>query len=404
MLSQGPDESDAASGAIQNIYLTKSKNLMPKKLILHIGGHKTGSTSIQTYLAENELHLNKHGYKFVYLDNQINLSSCIGWGQKDGAPFFYIADKQYIKLLDMLRGQPGNVILSCEDLFFLTQSIEIEKFVDGVSAFFDEISVIVYLRRQDSMAISNKAQGAKSGQSGIVFGHSNHPLPELSSAVLDYLDYLPKLDLWSSHPRINNFVVRIYDRATLVRGDVVADFLSQVGLPLNSHKVLANKSLSVAQTLFFHHLWRLGLPGDVIWQLVLAGIIPDGQKCINKPSRGGGLRFYNQFTHNNKLLLMKYGEGQQFSEDFSMYPEHEVLGQLSEEYIDACYKQIILFSMRGAASRGPSVELLRDSALLWEKNQNLANARELMELAAVRRPEGPIIKNKLKEYRKTLSE
>lgn len=124
---------------------------MKNKLILHIGFQKTGTTAIQNFLFNNARILNKYKYSYPEMQkgkfnitNGYCLRNCVtefGLGKVNNKceswKIFWDKTRDELK--------KNNVIISWEGI----STYNIDDFFSAVKNEYDNIKVIVYLRRQD---------------------------------------------------------------------------------------------------------------------------------------------------------------------------------------------------------------------------------------------------------------
>ena len=90
---------------------------------------------------------------------------------------------------------------------------------------FDEVRILVYLRRQDQVAVSHYSTLIKAGGTrGAV----------LDASVLgrNFLDYEKLLGRWSGAFGRDAMTVALFDRSAFVGGSIIPDFCARAGLPL----------------------------------------------------------------------------------------------------------------------------------------------------------------------------
>ena len=126
---------------------------MVKILYLHIGTHKTGSTAIQQYLANNFTLLEKNNLtcpKIGYVKNYPYGNHGIAW-QISGDPRlkFENYNNNLEDFYKFLEKSNKNLVISSEDFqFFNIKENSYEEFCIKVKKFDYKIKVILYLRNQ----------------------------------------------------------------------------------------------------------------------------------------------------------------------------------------------------------------------------------------------------------------
>ncbi len=216
--------------------------LQKPTLYLHIGTHKTGTSSIQMALHTHREELLKAGVLYPALNNAYN--------HRDLAVLLQ-SPEGMTKIQNWFEGiltrvnqqSISKVVISAEALYFLRMS-ELVRNRDGlrqsiiteenyreklnklralIPDFFD-IKVVVYLRRQDSLVESAYYQLVK--VSGVFSGTIGEVIEDLSV----YMDYSFILNLWAEIFGKENILVRVYEKQQLPGGSV-QDFLRVIDMP-----------------------------------------------------------------------------------------------------------------------------------------------------------------------------
>ena len=204
------------------VALTMLRCTKKKRLILHTGFGKTGTSTLQSVLAENPDQLSFHNFYYpacgrggTTAHHEIAASAR---PLNDTGYDTDISAGEYIgKLALEISKRPENSIILSSEIFSgrLTYR-EISPVLD----LFEETTVVCYLRRQDNMTMSSYQQWVKHGTQHIQFDEPLAPLPYY---------YSRSLKLWSDFVKNKGKVqVRPYERSELTNGDVVDDFLTSV--------------------------------------------------------------------------------------------------------------------------------------------------------------------------------
>jgi hypothetical protein len=196
---------------------------MPKKLILHIGANKTGSSAVQRFLSINSLALREEGIivpdsefqvaqrtqgNHVFGIQQLLDSPLDGRKRLEGA----------IDAVDVAHPEASAILLSAENL---TANPAAPSLFEGLVNRYD-IKVIIYIRRQDEYILSSWQQWYSKISADF--------WAWILSVVGVLGDWRAYLENWESVIPRDKITVRIYERSKLDGEDVVADFYSMLGI------------------------------------------------------------------------------------------------------------------------------------------------------------------------------
>ncbi|NHO64466.1 hypothetical protein G8770_02765 [Aestuariicella hydrocarbonica] len=226
-----------------------------KKLILHIGCEKTGSTSIQNFLNVNRgglerdnkillptsLGKDNHIQLAVYAcDEDKGLSRFLKRGQDLNSARLPIEEKFRN---EVLKSNCDTVLISNEWLHSRIRSREeFSRLKCLFENLFDDVTVIMYVRRQDKMAISLYSTSLKSG---------NHlpfqfPVVNPNGRLPYYYDFFEIYKNWAGEFGPGNVRIRFFERCSLKEGDVVKDFICSLGINNKNFKFLKEKNTSLS--------------------------------------------------------------------------------------------------------------------------------------------------------------
>tara|TARA_B100000900_G_scaffold126037_1_gene106385 strand:+ start:181 stop:1239 length:1059 start_codon:yes stop_codon:yes gene_type:complete len=229
----------------------ENKKKRNPELFLHIGLHKTGTSSIQESLIQNKANLAKEGILYInnlkIFDNILNID------------FFNIkfADKCITELENISKSKKNTIkkiIISNESFsgnpFNGYKKLKIiVKYLNEISKSF-ETKIILYLRRQDELIESLYIQSIKSGKTALF----NDFIKTLKYDSFNWSNYI---NIWMQYFSKNQLIVRMYDKEKFKDGNIVTDFASVLESKLlkndinfyEENKGYSQASLEVAQML-----------------------------------------------------------------------------------------------------------------------------------------------------------
>lgn len=212
-----------------------------KTIYVHIGTPKTGTTTIQEYLAVNydllltkgclvpvssRRHKSNHTLLANYCINKktitaISIRNGI-YDEKSLAKFRRDFQKSIRKEIRMFSG--SHIVLSNEQCYGrLTTTKEIRKLRNLFKGLGARVRIIVYLREQSDMLCSYYSSKMKNGMTYMM-----ESMDDFSRDGM--FDYNGRLEMWEQVFGIENMIVRIYDRDRLHDNDIISDFMETIGL------------------------------------------------------------------------------------------------------------------------------------------------------------------------------
>ena len=189
------------------------------RIILHIGTRKTGSTSLQNRLRENQNILLEQGFKLVV---------------ERGQPFKKIfldirsGNESWMNLVgeclaDAKEHEASNLIISSEDLFYLNEW-KIAELITYCKAHAKKVEVYGFFRRQDDYIESSYTQYTTGG---IWVGNIQNDFESFLKATIPNIDYKYRIDKWVAACGKRYFKPTFY-----VQANTTEIFLKKIGLNL----------------------------------------------------------------------------------------------------------------------------------------------------------------------------
>lgn len=404
------------------------------KCVLHIGTEKTGSTLLQDWLYQNRKQLSKQR---LYLSNILgknNNRRLVSYFQReldDWTSRNKISSQQEKKYyFDGFTNDFVNEIVKASrdhDVFLVTSEHfhsrlkdkeEIKALQQFLQHEFDSVKVVCYFREQMQMASSLYSTAVKGPYTTTLDDYFDRVTPSNY-----YYNYKEIADNWSGSFGRQNCEFRIYDKARFVEQDLRKDLLScldmQFDFDLFDYTIeSSNESLSQLESQLYRATNEL-IPywedenGNASRENINVKSRISSIECIKhgrveSAHMVAGMRM---FSESNKLFFNEYFDGKylfpiapvDYKDEkkqisFTIDQVAEIVGELFKEFLlDVKSSKHLLTDS--------DVDCLRDLALGYEKSIKLTlnDAFKLMEIAGKARPEGPLIKKKLSEYKARLT-
>jgi hypothetical protein len=197
--------------------------------------HKTATTALQAFFAQNSHVLKKNGLLYP-------MTGRTGWGShhhfassiKDSydpnvPP--YNTFQGYLQEFKKESQEIGSVLISSE---IFSEEIDRTRLVD-LKAVFDNVFIVIYLRPQYSYVESYYNEKVKDGD-------CTETIIEMTKSLV--LDYFQICEEWSSLFGKDHIIVRPFEKTQLVNNDIFSDFLSIMGMPVDDKYSGVNNMLN----------------------------------------------------------------------------------------------------------------------------------------------------------------
>lgn len=392
-------------------------------LVLHIGTEKTGTTMIQKWLYQNRRNLMEQG---------VFLSEKLGWENNRELVAYYrtqpdefwtfnsienVEDKKrhftgFISDIEAeiegaSRSNHTMIITSEHFHSRLTDESDIANFSDFCRRNFKDHIVICYLRPQWEVRRSLYSTDLRNNEQSLFRDYRSDVGPND-----EYFNYLDLYRRWKKGFAYARMEFREYSRRAFQGGDIRMDFLSVMpeGLDLSKLEFSSrreNESLALLEAaayLAINKTTPLFMNGTVNrknyeYKKVVSEISELKQGEVRDPIAH---LIYEVFKDTNNQLFSEIFSGR----DVFGYPKEkarhsesmplEEVGTIVERVVE---KLVEYFSNRSLSER--EVDMIRDAVLALEAGTPLEKSKliELLEIAARMRPDGPVIRSKLKEWK-----
>lgn len=360
---------------------------MTRRAILQIGTEKTGTTTLQHFLASNRAALARRGYQYPRFCGEKNHTGLAAYALDPGRSdairdAFGVRSAADVPEMRSRMRKAAEVELDGSDAIFcsehchsrLKSPAEVATLRSLLAGFFDDVQVCVYLRRQDQVALSLYSTRLKSG--GV-----NPRLLQGVDPQDPYYNYDRLLTLWEGEFGAANVHVRLFDRATLTGGSIVTDFLEHWGLgPEGEYEAAVDRNGSlgpVAQEYLRrtnpHLEARGGRPIEAIRGPIVSGLERAFGGRGARPSRIDAEAWYGQYKEANEAVRLRYFPAREslFDEDFSSYPEEADNRRFTPDEFAAVSARLQMDALE-EISRLEAEVALREARLLWNRDQRPA--------------------------------
>lgn len=278
-------------------------------LFIHIGFHKTGSTSLQYALKKHQGNLEKENFSFLAENNSGNSSDLISVNLNRSNAAVKISDR-FFSLLK--RGKGNNAIISAEHLSFIEDESELVKLRNHCLQSYSEVKIIAYIRKQHRLALSFKRQAAKqphinAAPSSQLCGHTlNSPIPELTYTLVNYLKFDEKYKLWSNVFNEDNVIFKLYDKNFLFKSCICKDFSKVLGVENELPSENVNEGFGLIKSEIKHYLITTKAPEEIVKFFNKLDIndadYPQTEKNLNYSN------YHSFFVNHNKNLPLSKDE------------------------------------------------------------------------------------------------
>ena len=402
------------------------------KCILHIGTEKTGTTTLQHFLHANKLQLQEQGYGVLNSVGKGNNRRLANYAMRNNHKDDYskahniLTEERKIEYdketktifeneINSLKNDCHTIIITSEH--FHSRCIyddEVEKLKNLLTIYFDKIEIVVYLRPQIDVAISLYTTILRSG--GI--SEFTQFLPKNCNINNIYYDYDNLLQRWTNVFGKKSVFPKIFDPKLFIEGDLIKDFLGLIKIA-DIKKLQFFKNANESLTPFGQELLRLNnlnkLPfKDFIYKNT--NKLFAGKGCT--PDKEEAKKVQEQFEISNQKVAKEwFNKDELFTLNYDKYKkvglekkDKIILENIFLEKDIKLFQNIFSTNNISAFSKlsesllpnANSADILRDVAIAFESINDIQTAKKVMQQAHLLRPNGPVIKKKLDEYKKIL--
>jgi len=320
--------------------------------ILHIGTEKTGTTTLQGFLALNRDKFLEKGYFIpttlspypdianherltTYALNPIkttdDLRVAAGLKTSDDV------ELHRANIVEGLRSELGNLGCIPNTLLLSNEHCHSRLVEDGEVAllkamlgeFVNNFRVVVYLRPQHDLAVSLYSQALRAGHFDIDI------LPDFDRmgkywVRKRYFNYLDLLTRWSAIFGVDNIIARIYSKEELVSGSIIDDFMSVIEVDASNLTKPGNLNPNISgdlqPVLNAFNRFSQSHPHETTAEHrthLIKALESLSKGSGSYPNRSDAERFFRIFDESNEEVRRTFFPNRErlFVTDFSAFPE-----------------------------------------------------------------------------------
>jgi hypothetical protein len=212
-----------------------------KKIILHAGTHKTGTTALQMFasqeselLRQSGIYYPKSGRPHAQFQDGHHLLPWSAAGRQFDNPRLSPGGagsptRVWSELLEEVRSRPEPVILLSSEEFSLLTHEHVQTVAGFLSGF--QVVPLLYFRRYDDYI--------QATYSTVVLGFGEkQTASEYADRMTDVLDYSRMVSAWRAS-FADTLVCRPFHRHTLISGSILCDILNPLGFDVSSNHLAA---------------------------------------------------------------------------------------------------------------------------------------------------------------------
>lgn len=326
------------------------------KLILHIGTEKTGTTAIQKFLTSKKnleklqlwtsrsQGLGNHSYYAAYAFDTSSRDVAMTMRKLQNDKEKHSQFRRLIErslLRDIADSRASDFVITSEDLSRVFQPHEIARLSTFLSAHFDEIQIVLFVRRQDEVAISRHGMFIRDGigqrfSFESITDRTRHKFYNYSNIYLLWREQFPDAEI----------TVVPYGANSRNGGrDSIELFLEAIGrrTDIYTQSLRANTSISSARYRFFQILRNRGLTKLSYKKAspLLKALNLDELDNVVPASKNSANEFLNWFAASNLLLAAELGKGHLFHDDTTFYQEDFDWEAFDEDILSRVPKDIV---------------------------------------------------------------
>ena len=294
---------------------------MSRKIIIHIGSHKTGTSSIQRSLYNNKSLLKR--YNIEYFTKSTHILKYQILDNVGNYVYYNLKSKKFIissKLSeDLKKTSPSKTIIISSEDFWNIDYNEYKIFFNELKKEFDEIDIIAYIRRQDELALSLYQEILKMDSSYY------NQLISLDDIFIKDPQKTPFYNYYQIFDNLLRFIpkerikIKIFEKKLLKNQNVVDDFFNLIGINNDYQRFSENISVSSNQLQVLKILHKRRVD-PIVRKYIIEQIKNNDKKFY--PKKSSAKLFYNKLKNHNRELNRNFNISKNeylFTDNFDQY-------------------------------------------------------------------------------------
>jgi len=266
-----------------------------KKIYLHIGSPKTGSSALQSFLLENEKELSNLG--ICYPQHEVDINGISGGNGKE--ILLLIKEKKFKEA----KNKIDNIISKCKYDNIIISSEAFYAYPKLTYQLFPDATIIVYFREQSSRIESGYNQNVKrTNETNSFAAVVNKTLTKDDVRISGEI-----LKQWADLYSHDSFIIRPYEESQFHEGTIYTDFLTSLGFDYDyKNFFIPKKLINVSYT-------RDALEYRLILNRLILNKKPKFEKMIDKAAQSYSQKcserndiIYSLMTADEKKRIKKY--------------------------------------------------------------------------------------------------
>lgn len=283
-----------------------NKDKTKQTIHLHIGTHKTGTTSLQKFLSTNVDLLKKSDILYPKAGWYHYSQHLLAFHLRKATPndIESISDTVWDDLYDEIKKSKLNNIILSSEIFALFNKKQIETLKEKLLNY--DVKIYLYLRRQDEFFESIYNQQAKEWRNS-----RKEPISHFMNQMIKlypHFNYFILVGNWIRVFEKDNVFIRPYNKE--ISSDTITDFTNLLNIDRDKFKNIKNENKSVSSKAL--EMVRLSkfIENDIELRkkvFVLANeVFPSSKNNTNSLNTEQKVKITNKFKKSNENLIENY--------------------------------------------------------------------------------------------------